>query len=77
MKILFSPSETKNSGGVEKIFDENSFIFPQLFNKRVEIINSYNEFLQTASISQLEKLFGTKKSDVIEKYRQDILKAHF
>lgn len=28
MKILFSPSETKNSGGVEKIFDENSFIFP-------------------------------------------------
>ena len=51
----------KNSGGVEKIFDENSFIFPQLFNKRVEIINSYNEFLQTASISQLEKLFGTKK----------------
>lgn len=61
MKILFSPSETKNSGGVEKIFDENSFIFPQLFNKRVEIINSYNEFLQTASISQLEKLFGTKK----------------
>ena len=52
MKILFSPSETKNSGGVEKIFDENSFIFPQLFNKRVEIINSYNEFLQTASISK-------------------------
>jgi cytoplasmic iron level regulating protein YaaA (DUF328/UPF0246 family) len=75
MKILFSPSETKNSGGVEKIFDENSFIFPQLFNKRVEIINSYNEFLQTASISQLEKLFGTKKSDVIEKYRQDIFKS--
>ena len=75
MKILFSPSETKNSGGVEKIFDENSFIFPQLFNKRVEIINSYNDFLKNASISQLEKLFGTKKSDVIEKYRQDIFKS--
>src|SRR5574344_1076556 len=59
----------------EKIFNENSFIFPQLFNKRVEIITSYNEFLQTASISQLEKLFGTKKSDVIEKYRQDIFKS--
>ena len=51
MKILFSPSETKNSGGVEKIFDQNSFIFPELFNKRVEIINSYNDFLKTASIS--------------------------
>ena len=75
MKILFSPSETKNSGGVEKIFDENSFIFPELFNKRVEIIKSYNDFLKTSSISQLEKLFGTKKSDVIEKYRQDIFKS--
>jgi len=61
MKILFSPSETKNSGGVEKIFDENSFIFPQLFNKRVEIINSYNEFLKTASISTIRETFWYKK----------------
>ena len=75
MKILFSPSETKNSGGVEKIFDQNSFIFPELFNKRFEIINSYNDFLKTASIPLLEKLFGTKKVDVIEKYRQDIFKS--
>lgn len=75
MKILFSPSETKNSGGDKKIFDENSFIFPELFKKRVEIVNSYNEFLKTASISQLEKLFGTKKGDVIEKYRTDIFKS--
>lgn len=77
MKILFSPSETKISGGDKKIFDKDSFIFPELFNKRVEIVNSYNEFLKTASISQLEKLFGTKKGDVIEKYRTDILKVHF
>ena len=75
MKILFSPSEAKNSGGVEKIFDQNSFIFPELFNKRFEIINSYNDFLKTASIPLLEKLFGTKKVDVIEKYRQDIFKS--
>ena len=61
MKILFSPSETKNSGGVEKIFDENSFIFPQLFNKRVEIINSYNEFLKLLQYQQLEKTFWYKK----------------
>ena len=75
MKILFSPSETKISGGDKKIFGKDSFIFPELFNKRVEIVNSYNEFLKTASISQLEKLFGTKKGDVIEKYRTDIFKS--
>ena len=41
MKILFSPSETKNSGGKEKLIDKNSFIFPELFEKRMEIINKY------------------------------------
>ncbi len=61
MKILFSPSETKNSGGVEKIFDENSFIFPQLFNKRVEIINSYNEFLTNCFNIAIRETFWYKK----------------
>lgn len=72
MKILFSPSETKKSGRVQKNFDKNSFIFPKLFEKRLQILNSYNEFVQTASIQQLEKLFGTKKEDIIKKYQTDI-----
>ncbi|AXK49736.1 hypothetical protein CRU87_03435 [Aliarcobacter trophiarum LMG 25534] len=74
MKILFSPSETKNSGGDKKNFDKNSVIFPELFNKRLEILNSYNNFLKTATVSELEKLFGTKKYDVIEKYKMNIFK---
>lgn len=72
MKILFSPSEAKFAGGVDEKFDENSFLFPHLFEKRLEIIKSYNEFISKASKDELEKLFGTKKQDVISQYKKDI-----
>ncbi len=75
MKILFSPSETKNSGGEQKSFDKRSFIFPELFEKRAQIVLAYNNFLNTASEEELEKLFGTKKADIIEKYKIDIFKS--
>ena len=72
MKILFSPSEAKFSDGNGDVFNKNSFIFPELFEKRLEVINLYNDFLKDASTQQLEKLFGTKKEDVIEYYKKDI-----
>lgn len=75
MKILFSPSETKNSGGVEKKFDKDSFIFPELFEKRMEIVNQYNEFIKNASKDELIKIFGTKKDDVIEQYSKEIFQT--
>ena len=61
MKILFSPSETKNDGGNLEYINKNSFIFPELFEKRLEILEKYNNFIKTASKEELEKLFGTKK----------------
>lgn len=75
MKILFSPSETKIGGGDIKCIDKNSFIFPELFEKRLEILEKYNNYLKNASNNDLEKLFGTKKIGVIEKYKQDIFKS--
>lgn len=75
MKILFSPSETKNSGGEEKQIDKNSFIFPELFEKRMEIINKYIEFVSNSSKEELIRIFGTKKEDVIEQYKKDISKT--
>ena len=74
MKILFSPSEAKFSDGNGDVFSKNSFIFPELFEKRLEVINLYNDFLKSASKEQLEKLFGTKKEEVIEYYKNDIFK---
>ncbi len=48
MKILFSPSEAKHSAGVDKSFDKNSFLFPELFDKRLEIVKKYNDYIQNA-----------------------------
>lgn len=74
MKILFSPSETKKSGGTGQAFNKDSFIFPELFEKRMEIVKEYNKYILNASKEQLIKIFGTKKDDVIEQYKKDILK---
>ena len=75
MKILFSPSETKITGGIDKSFDKDSFIFPELFEKRMEIVNQYNDFITTASKDELTQLFGTKKDDLLEQYSKDLFKT--
>ena len=75
MKILFSPSETKIAGGDEISFNKSSFIFPELFEKRMEIVKQYNDFITSASKEELIKLFGTKKEDVIEQYSKDLFKT--
>jgi uncharacterized protein len=75
MKILFSPSETKIAGGSEISFDKNSFIFPELFEKRMEIVKQYQNFILNASKDELIKIFGTKKEDILELYSKDIFKS--
>ena len=75
MKILFSPSETKIAGGDEISFNKNSFIFPELFEKRMEIVKQYNDFITSASKEELMKLFGTKKEDLIEQYSRNLFKT--
>ena len=75
MKILFSPSEAKNNGGSDTSFDKNSFIFPELFEKRIEILNAYNEYILNATKEQLIKIFGTKKEDVINQYKKNIFQG--
>lgn len=75
MKILFSPSETKIAGGEETSFDKKSFIFPELYEKRMEIVKQYNEFILNAPKEELIKLFGTKKEDVLEQYSKNLFKS--
>jgi len=72
MKILFSPSETKFKGGISDKITQNSFIFPELYDKRVEILNRYQNFIDLATDEELSKLFGSKKKDVIEYYKGDL-----
>jgi cytoplasmic iron level regulating protein YaaA (DUF328/UPF0246 family) len=72
MKILFSPSETKFKGGDKTQINKNSFLFPELFEERNQVIKLYQEFIANASNKQLEKLFGTKKEEVINYYKGNI-----
>ena len=62
MKVLFSPSETKTSLAYAPVLDKNSFIFPHLYPKRTEVLHRYEAFVQSASASQLQHLFGIKDS---------------
>ncbi|WP_169974806.1 MULTISPECIES: YaaA family protein [unclassified Campylobacter] len=74
MKILFSPSEAKSAVKSNKFIDKDSFIFPELYDLRIEILNQYNEFLKRATTSELSKLFGLKNLEECENLREDIFK---
>jgi cytoplasmic iron level regulating protein YaaA (DUF328/UPF0246 family) len=61
MKILLAPSERKTKGGEFPPINKNSFIFPEIYEKRVEIIKKYDEFLQK---TEDFKNFGDDKTSV-------------
>lgn len=75
IKVLFSPSETKKEGGSFPPISQNSFIFPELFSKREEIFQVYQEKIDTLEDTGLEKLFGVK-GDKILPFKKDILKEN-
>ena len=61
MKILLAPSESKSKGGEFPPVIKESFIFPEIYDKRVEIIKKYDEFLKTTDDI---KNFGEDKSSI-------------
>ena len=76
MKILFSPSEAKYKDGNDVKFTKESFIFPELFKYREEMINKYQSFINNANKDEIAKLIGTKKEDIINYYSSDIFKRN-
>jgi cytoplasmic iron level regulating protein YaaA (DUF328/UPF0246 family) len=72
MKILFSPSEAKNSGGVDKKIDFTSYLFESLYKKRLEAVEIYKKYIDSITTKDLMKLFGIKNIDSIELYSQNI-----
>ncbi|WP_320035483.1 YaaA family protein [Halarcobacter sp.] len=72
MKILLAPAETKNSGGEEASFCKDNFCFPELFSKREDVFNIYEDLLANSSIEELSKWFGLKKLDDVEKYKESL-----
>lgn len=60
MKILFSPSETKNPHALLPSLSPQSFIFPLLYEKRMEVLNRYQSLLSQCDGTILQALFGIK-----------------
>ena len=60
LKILFSPSESKDLNCSLSPFDESSFIFRELFKFRLEALKNYENYIKNATQEDLQKLFGVK-----------------
>ena len=63
MKILFSPSESKNDTCKEKPIDKSSFIFENLFDFRMQAVKKYEEYINNADLKALQELFGIKNEN--------------
>lgn len=72
MKILLAPAETKNSGGDLKAFCKENFFLEELFSKREEIFNTYEDNLKNLSLEELSSWFGLKKLDDVKRYKESL-----
>ncbi|GAB6075038.1 YaaA family protein [Nautilia lithotrophica] len=64
MKILLAPSERKTLGGENPPISKESFIFPEIYEKRIEAVKKYDEFLKTTDDI---KNFGDDKTSVFKR----------
>ncbi|HEB9415585.1 TPA: peroxide stress protein YaaA [Campylobacter coli] len=72
MKILFSPSESKNDTCKEKPIDKNSFIFENLFDFRMQAVKKYEEYIKNSDLKALQELFGIKNENEISNFQRDL-----
>ncbi len=75
MKILFAPSETKHPGGTGAPFGPGSFVLPHLFDKRRTFVRHYQDYIDNATNQQLQRLFGTKKDELLKRYSHNLFTA--
>jgi len=69
MIILFAPSEGKKEGGTCPPLREESFLFPELYNERVKVIEQYEALKRNGSENELSELFGIKDTGLHERYK--------
>lgn len=69
MIILFAPSEGKRPGGILPPLCLDSFIFPELYAKRLEVLEKYEALVRSGSDKALADLFGIKNPQEFERYK--------
>ncbi|HEB9288226.1 TPA: peroxide stress protein YaaA [Campylobacter coli] len=72
MKILFSPSESKNDTCKEKPIEKNSFILENLFDFRMQAVKKYEEYIKNSDLKALQELFGIKNENEISNFQRDL-----
>lgn len=69
MIILFAPSEGKRYGGNALPLSSSSFIFPALYEKRLEVVSRYETVVQRGDYASLKELFGIKDEKEFDRYK--------
>lgn len=69
MIILFAPSEGKRPGGEAPSFNRTSLMFPELYEKRLEVITKYEHVLRMGDYAALNELFGLKDEKEFARYK--------
>lgn len=75
MIILFSPSESKTKLDEYGSICKESFIFQNLYAKRVEAVNIYNDYINSHSADMLLDIFGIKDIEEIKEYQKNIFES--
>lgn len=72
MIIFFSPSESKTKLDKYGSICKESFIFQDLYAKRLEAVNIYNEYINSHRADMLLDIFGIKDIEEIKEYQKNI-----
>ncbi len=72
MIILFSPSEGKREGGTFPPLCPQSLLFPDLYPKRLEVMEQYEWMTHEGSDQTLYELFGIKDPKEYDRYRTSL-----
>jgi cytoplasmic iron level regulating protein YaaA (DUF328/UPF0246 family) len=60
VKILFSPSEGKTTKQEFDSINKDSFIFPELYEKREVVLKEYDKYIHSLNNEELNQFFGIK-----------------
>ncbi len=69
---LLSPAESKEAGGSLAPISPKSFIFPALYEKRVELLKKFEEYKKSLDDKALLEFFELKTLDEKSEYRDSI-----
>ncbi len=69
---LLSPAESKEAGGNLPSINPKSFIFPLLYDKRLELLQKFENYKKTLSEKELLEFFELKSLDGSSEYRESV-----